>query len=49
MTVPYNTAADDKSGWTVGDTGKITGYSFDGWYTSLDGRRQVRLVHEAHQ
>lgn len=30
MTVPYNTAADDKSGWTVGDTGKITGYSFDG-------------------
>lgn len=37
MTVPYNTAADDKSGWTVGDTGKITGYSFDGWYTSPTG------------
>ena len=36
-TVPYNTAADDKSGWTVGDTGKITGYSFDGWYTSPTG------------
>lgn len=35
--VPYNTAADDKSGWTVGDTGKITGYSFDGWYTSPTG------------
>lgn len=37
QTVPYNTAADDKSGWTVGDTGKITGYSFDGWYTSPTG------------
>lgn len=37
MTVPYNTAADDKSGWTVGDTGKITGYSFDGWYASPTG------------
>ena len=37
MTAPYNTAADDKSGWTVGDTGKITGYSFDGWYTSPTG------------
>lgn len=37
MTMPYNTAADDKSGWTVGDTGKITGYSFDGWYTSPTG------------
>lgn len=37
MTVPYNTAADDKSGWTVGDTGKIPGYSFDGWYTSPTG------------
>lgn len=37
ITVPYNTAADDKSGWTVGDTGKITGYSFDGWYTSPTG------------
>ena len=37
MTVPYNTAADDKSGWIVGDTGKITGYSFDGWYTSPTG------------
>lgn len=37
QTVPYNTAAADKSGWTVGDTGKITGYSFDGWYTSPTG------------
>lgn len=37
ITVPYNTAADDKSGWTVGDIGKITGYSFDGWYTSPTG------------
>ena len=37
ITVPYNTAAADKSGWTVGDTGKITGYSFDGWYTSPTG------------
>ena len=37
ITVPYNTAAGDKSGWTVGDTGKITGYSFDGWYTSPTG------------
>lgn len=37
ITVPYNTAADDKSGWTVGDTGKITGYTFDGWYTSPTG------------
>lgn len=37
MTVPYNTAADDKSGWTVGDTGKITGYRFDGWYTAPNG------------
>ena len=37
ITVPYNTAADDKSGWIVGDTGKITGYSFDGWYTSPTG------------
>ena len=37
ITVPYNTAADDKSGWTVGDTGKITGYTFQGWYTGKDG------------
>lgn len=37
MTVPYNTAADDKSGWTVGDTGKIPGYRFDGWYTAPNG------------
>lgn len=37
QTVPYNTAAADKSGWAAGDTGKITGYSFDGWYTAPNG------------
>lgn len=37
MTVPYNTAATDTSGWVAGDAGKITGYSFDGWYTSPTG------------
>ena len=36
-TVPYNTAASDTSGWTTGDTGKIPGYRFDGWYTAPDG------------
>ena len=30
QTVPYNTAAADKSGWAAGDTGKIPGYRFDG-------------------
>lgn len=34
QTVPYNTAAADKSGWAAGDTGKIPGYRFDGWYTA---------------
>lgn len=37
QTVPYNTAAADKSGWTAGDTGKIPGYRFDGWYTAPNG------------
>ena len=36
-TVPYNTAASDTSGWTTGDTGKIPGYRFDGWYTAPNG------------
>lgn len=37
MTVPYNTAATDTSGWVAGDAGKITGYTFQGWYTGKDG------------
>ena len=37
QTVPYNTAAADKSGWTAGDAGKIPGYRFDGWYTAPNG------------
>ena len=37
QTVPYNTAAPDKSGWATGDTGKIPGYRFDGWYTAPNG------------
>lgn len=37
QTVPYNTAAADKSGWAAGDTGKIPGYRFDGWYTATNG------------
>lgn len=36
-TVPYNTAATDTSGWVAGDAGKITGYTFQGWYTGKDG------------
>ena len=36
-TVPYNTAAPDASGWQTGDTGKIPGYRFDGWYTAPNG------------
>lgn len=36
-TVAYNTAAHDTSGWAAGDTGKIPGYRFDGWYTAPDG------------
>lgn len=37
QTVPYNTAAADKPGWAAGDTGKILGYRFDGWYTAPNG------------
>ena len=37
QTAPYNTAAADKSGWAAGDTGKIPGYRFDGWYTAPNG------------
>lgn len=37
QTVPYNTAAADKSGWAAGDTGKIPGYRFDGWYMAPNG------------
>ena len=36
-TVSYNKAASDTSGWTTGDTGKIPGYRFDGWYTAPNG------------
>lgn len=36
-TVPYNTPAADSSGWVAGDTGKIPGYRFDGWYTAPNG------------
>lgn len=37
QTVPYNTPAADSSGWVAGDTGKIPGYRFDGWYTAPNG------------
>ena len=33
VSVPYNTAATDGSGWQSGDTTKIRGYKFLGWYT----------------
>lgn len=33
ISVTYNTAAADKSGWAAGDTSKIRGYRFLGWYT----------------
>ena len=33
VSVAYNTAAADGSGWTAGDTSKIRGYRFLGWYT----------------
>ena len=39
-TVPYNTAAPDTSGWQTGDTGKIPGYRFDGWYTAPNGENK---------
>lgn len=34
VSVPYNTAAADGSGWRAGDTTKIRGYRFLGWYTT---------------
>lgn len=34
VSVPYNTAAADGSGWRAGDTSKIRGYRFLGWYTA---------------
>ena len=34
VSVPYNTAAADGSGWRAGDTTKIRGYKFLGWYTT---------------
>ncbi|MFQ7548378.1 MAG: InlB B-repeat-containing protein [Bifidobacterium adolescentis] len=33
VSVAYNTAAADDSGWRSGDTTKIRGYRFLGWYT----------------
>lgn len=33
VSVAYNTAAADGSGWQSGDTTKIRGYKFLGWYT----------------
>lgn len=33
VSVTYNTAAADGSGWRAGDTSKIRGYRFLGWYT----------------
>lgn len=33
VSVPYNTAAADGSGWQSGDLTKIKGYRFLGWYT----------------
>ena len=33
ISVAYNTAAADGSGWRAGDTTKIRGYKFLGWYT----------------
>ena len=34
ISVAYNTAAADGSGWAAGDTSKIRGYKFLGWYTA---------------
>lgn len=34
VSVAYNTAAADGSGWRAGDTSKIRGYRFLGWYTA---------------
>ena len=33
VSVPYNAPASDGSGWRAGDTTKIRGYRFLGWYT----------------
>ena len=33
VSVAYNTAAADGSGWRAGDTTKVRGYKFLGWYT----------------
>ena len=33
VSVPYNAAAADGSGWKSGDTSKIRGYRFLGWFT----------------
>lgn len=33
VSVAYNTAAADDSGWRAGDVSKIRGYRFLGWYT----------------
>lgn len=32
VSVPYNTAVSDGSGWRAGDVSKIRGYKFLGWY-----------------
>lgn len=34
VSVAYNTAAADGSGWKSGDTSKLRGYKFLGWYTA---------------
>lgn len=34
VSVAYNAAAADGSGWAAGDTSKIRGYKFLGWYTA---------------
>ena len=34
VSVAYNTAAADGSGWKTGDTSKLRGYKFLGWYTA---------------
>lgn len=36
VSVPYNAPAADGSGWRAGDTTKIRGYRFLGWYTGPD-------------
>lgn len=37
VSVAYNTAAADGSGWQAGDVSKIRGYKFLGWYTGPQG------------